>query len=97
MAILGRKRDYSLITSYKTDTPLNDDNLESKVEQTWWSPDIPRARLKELMKRTDGYALFDFGLWLVLTAVSAYLAWISWGTWWATTSIFCLWYHLFFF
>jgi MocE subfamily Rieske [2Fe-2S] domain protein len=89
MALLRpQKRDYSLISSYKTDTPLNDETFETKVEQTWWSPDIPRARLKELMQRTDGYALVDFGLWLILLAVSAYLAWISWGRWWAIPAFF---------
>jgi MocE subfamily Rieske [2Fe-2S] domain protein len=78
-----RKRDYSLIPSYTTDTPLDDDTIEEKVEQTWWSPDIPRPELKALMQRSDRYGLLDFGLWIVLLAVSGTLAWMSWGTWWA--------------
>lgn len=81
--VSGKKRDYSLISSYTTDTPLNDESIESKVEESWWSPDIPRAELKALMQRSNTYALIDFGFWLALLAVSGYFAWISWGSWWA--------------
>jgi MocE subfamily Rieske [2Fe-2S] domain protein len=89
MAVLrSPKRDYTLVSSYKTDIPLNNEDIETKVEQTWWSPEIPRARLKALMQRTDTHALLDFGLWLVLLAISAYLAWISWGSWWAIPAFF---------
>ena len=35
------------------------------------------------MQRSDRYALIDFGFWLVALGVTAYLAWLSWGTWWA--------------
>jgi len=89
MALLKvSKRDYSLVSSYKTDTPLDDDAIQEKVEGTWWFPDIPRRELKALMQRTDRHGLLDFGLWIILLGVSGYLAWISWGTWWAIPAFF---------
>ncbi|MBZ0305547.1 MAG: fatty acid desaturase, partial [Anaerolineae bacterium] len=89
MAVVkARKRDYSLIPSYTTDIPLDDDTIEEKVEQTWWSPDIPRQELKALMQRSDRYGLMDFGLWIGLLVVSGTLAWMSWGTGWAIPAFF---------
>ncbi len=82
------ERDYRLVSTYKTYTPLDDDAIEEKVEQAWWSPDIPRDQLKALMQRTNRYGLLDFGLWIILLGVSGYLAWISWGTWWAILAFF---------
>jgi MocE subfamily Rieske [2Fe-2S] domain protein len=77
------KRDYSLIGSARNAVALDDDSIEEQVEGTWWSPNIPRQELKAMMKRSDGPALFHFGLWMVLLMVSGYLAVLSWGTWWA--------------
>ena len=62
---------------------MESDRLEDQVEGTWWSPEISRKELKALMTRTDSAALAHFGLWFLLLAISAPLAWISWGTWWA--------------
>lgn len=77
------KRDYSLIGGARSAVALDDDLIEEQVEGTWWSPDIPRKELKAMMKRTDGAALWHFGLWLILLAGSGYLAYLAWGTWWA--------------
>ncbi len=77
------KRDYSLVSTGRSAVALDDELIEEKVEGTWWSPDIPRQELKAMMKRSDGPALFHFGLWIVLLIVSGYLAVLSWGTWWA--------------
>ncbi len=62
---------------------LDDEKLEERVEGTWWSPEISRKELKTIMARTDVDGLLHFGLWFLLLAISAPLAWISWGTWWA--------------
>ncbi len=62
---------------------LDDDKLEERVEGSWWSPTIDRKELKAIMTRTDGEGLAHFGLWFLLLAISAPLAWMSWGTWWA--------------
>ncbi|MCK6627498.1 MAG: fatty acid desaturase [Anaerolineae bacterium] len=77
------KRDYSLVGKAQNAVALNDDLIEERVEGTWWSPDIPRKELKALMVRSDGPALFHFGLWILLLIASGWLAVLSWGTWWA--------------
>lgn len=62
---------------------LDNDAIESRVEDEWHCCDIPRKRLKQLMRRSDGPGLRNFGLWLALLFGSGYLAYLSWGTWWA--------------
>ncbi len=70
-------------------TAINSGEFSSRRESPppqnpeWFTCDIPRAKLKELMRRRDGRALRDFGLWLVLLLGSGYLAFLSYGTWWA--------------
>ena len=76
-------RNYTVRGGLDKVVALDDDKLEERVEWTWWSPDLPRKELKALMVRTDSAALAHFGLWFLLLAISAPLAWISWGTWWA--------------
>lgn len=77
------ERDYSLSGGYDNAVALDDDQIEVQVEDTWWSPDIPRQQLKDLMERRDAPAFWDFGLWIALLIGSGYLALLSWGTWWA--------------
>ncbi len=78
------RRDYSL-TGVITEraVALDDDRIEERVEATWWHPKISRQDLKALMQRTDRYALWDFGLWIVLLVITGTLAALSWGTWWS--------------
>lgn len=71
------RRDYSIIGGLEEAIALDGDLIEDKVEGTWWEPDLPGKELKAMMKRTDGVALWHFGLWLVLLAVSGYLAYLS--------------------
>lgn len=52
-------------------------------EGDWFRSEIPRARLKELMRRTDGAAIRDTALWLGLAATFAGAGIALWGTWWA--------------
>jgi len=54
----------------------------------WFTCDISRANLKELMRRRDGPALKNFGLWLALLLGSGYLAFRCYGTWWALPAFF---------
>src|SRR5262245_61969514 len=78
------KRDYSLTgVIERPAVALDDDFIEDQVEETWWHPTIARKDLKALMQRSDGPALWHFGLWIVLRIVSGYAAILSWGTWWA--------------
>ena len=57
-------------------------------EPGWFQCDIPRAELKRYMRRDDGHALAQFGLWVVALAGSGGLAWWAWGTWWAIPAFF---------
>ncbi|MBZ0298671.1 MAG: fatty acid desaturase [Anaerolineae bacterium] len=79
------KRNYSLSGGFSDAgaVALDDDLIEARMEQTWWSPDIPRQQLKALMQRRDSPAVRHFGLWIVLLVVSGSAAALSWGTWWA--------------
>ncbi len=83
MATTLKERDYSLSGGYAGAVALDDEHIEDRVEETWWHPYIPRKELKALMQRSDTPALIDFGLWLALVVGSGYLAFLSWGTWWA--------------
>lgn len=77
------RRDYRIIGGIEEAVALDGDLIEEKVEATWWSSDLHRKQLRAMMKRRDGAALWHFGIWLLLLAGSGYLAYLSWGTWWA--------------
>lgn len=78
MAIVVQKRDYSLTG------PENQRAQERGLASAeWYASPIPRAKMKELMKRKDGPAIRDTVIWFVALAVFGYLAFLSWGTWWA--------------
>lgn len=70
----ARPRDYRL----SGDGPTVDIPHES-----WYQCSIPRKRLKELMRRSDGPTLRNYALWIALLVGSGILAWWSWGTWYA--------------
>ena len=60
----------------------------------WFHPNIPRQRLKELIRRNDGPALVYTGIWLGGLVVGAVGAILTWGSWW--TVPFLLVYGLFY-
>ncbi|MEM6636328.1 MAG: fatty acid desaturase [Pseudomonadota bacterium] len=49
----------------------------------WYSSPVPRRRLKELMKRSDGAALKNYALWLAGVFGFGTLLIAVWGTGWA--------------
>ncbi|MGU7775142.1 fatty acid desaturase [Burkholderia sp. MR1-5-21] len=61
---------------------LTEENFESRVSQTWFTPTIERKRLKELMRRSDGPSLWNYGVWIVLMAVTGVAGYLTWGTVW---------------
>jgi fatty acid desaturase len=72
-----------------TPTPGFDDKaFDDTLSQQWYQPVIPRAVLKELMKRSDAEGWRNFGLWLVLLIASGVVAAMTWGTWWAVPAFF---------
>src|ERR1700748_1320555 len=70
----------------KTDYSLIGPNAQRAAEQglvaaEWYHPDIPRKRMKELMRRSDGPAVRDTALWLALLVAFGVAGGLTWGTW----------------
>ncbi len=52
------------------------------VAAEWYHSEIPRKRMKALMRRSDGPALRDTALWLALVVAFGFAVSWFWGTWW---------------
>lgn len=52
------------------------------ADAEWFHPHIPRQRLKELMRRSDGPALVYTAIWLGGLIMTAVMAILTWGSWW---------------
>jgi fatty acid desaturase len=76
-------RDYSLTG------PLNKHAVEAGLANAeWYKTDIPRARMKELMQRSDGPATRDTILWIGLLIATGGMGAYFWGTWWCVPFFF---------
>ena len=60
------------------------------VSAEWYRSPVPRARLKELMKRRNFPALWHLFLWYALIAGFGVLTWLTWGTWWMAPAYLAL-------
>lgn len=70
-------RDYSLIG------PSSERAMElGLVAAEWYHSDIPRRRLKALMRRRNAPAVRDTIVWLGLLALLGAGGAVFWGTWW---------------
>jgi fatty acid desaturase len=78
-----REAVYALRPQAVESVALENSGLEERVERQWFTAEIPRKTLKELMKRSNAAGLKSFGLWIALLAGSGYIAFLTWGTWWA--------------
>ncbi|RXZ79702.1 fatty acid desaturase [Paenibacillaceae bacterium] len=78
MAIIVQGRDYSI-------TGPESKRAEERglVAAEWYTCPIPRPTMKVLMKRKNGPAIRDTIIWFAALAVTGYLAYLSWGTWWS--------------
>ena len=54
----------------------------------WFRSDVPRKRMKELMRRSDYPAIRDTAIWIGLILLFAGLGIALWGTWWAWPCFF---------
>jgi fatty acid desaturase len=71
------ERDYSLIG------PSAQRAAEmGLVAAEWYHADVPRKRMKQLMRRSDGPALRDTALWVGLMIATGAGGGLLWGTWW---------------
>ncbi len=77
------RRDYSL-----NGPETKNARERGLVSAEWHKSPVPRARMKELMRRSDFPALWHVLLWFALIALFGVLAWLSWGTWWAVPTFF---------
>ncbi len=69
-------RDYSLTG------PLNAAAIEAGLANAqWYHPDIPRARMKQLMQRSDEPATGDTAIWIGAMLVTGALGAYFWGSW----------------
>jgi fatty acid desaturase len=69
-------RDYSL-TGPSTRRAIQ----RGLVSGEWYKCQVPRDKMKGLMKRKDGPAIRDTALWFALFAVSGYFMYHFWGSW----------------
>ncbi|MCS7460929.1 fatty acid desaturase family protein [Paenibacillus doosanensis] len=78
MEVRTKRRDYSI-------TGPEGKRAEERglVAADWYTSPIPRPKMKELMKRKDGPAIRDTIIWFGGLVLLGYLAFLSWGTWWA--------------
>lgn len=53
------------------------------VDGDWFRSDVPRKRMKELMRRSDYPAIRDTAIWLGALVVFGGLGFVLWGTWFA--------------
>ena len=70
--------DYSLVG------PSSRHAVETGLAQAdWYKPDVPRKRMKELMRRRDGPAIRDTILWIGSMVLFAGLGVYLWFSWWS--------------
>jgi fatty acid desaturase len=71
-----RKRDYSLIG------PAAERAAEQGlVAAEWYHPEVPRKRIKQLMRRRNAPAIRDTAVWLGLLAAFGFGGYWFWGSW----------------
>jgi fatty acid desaturase len=75
--------------NYDLEGPLNKRALEIGLANgQWYKTDIPRARMKELMQRSDGPATRDTLIWIAALLATGGLGAYFWGTWWCVPFFF---------
>jgi fatty acid desaturase len=78
MAVKEPKRDYSI-----TGPENRKAQARGLATAEWYTTPIPRAMMKELMKRKNGPAIRDTLIWFAALILFGYLGYLSWGSWWA--------------
>jgi len=74
---------FSKLAELSSSPATADESAAGKTTPAWFTCNIPRTQLKELMRRSDGPALQNFSIWIALLLLSGYVAFRSYGTWWA--------------
>ncbi len=48
----------------------------------WYTPPIPKDRMRDLLVRRDGPAIRDTLIWFILLAIFGACGYLLWGSWW---------------
>jgi fatty acid desaturase len=78
MTTKAARRDYGLVGPETKRAEAS-----GLAEAEWYRSPIPRARLKQLMQRSDGPAIRDTIIWIAAFVVTGGAGYLLWGTWWA--------------
>jgi Na+-transporting NADH:ubiquinone oxidoreductase subunit F len=73
-----RRSDYSLVGR---DAALAVER--GLANAPWYTPHVPREKMRELLERRDGPAIRDTVLWFVLLGAFGIAGYLLWGTGWA--------------
>jgi fatty acid desaturase len=74
----------SRLSWYELSGPASEFAIASGLaEATWFRSSIPRARMQQLMRRSDSPALRDTAVWLGVACVAAAGGVYFWPTWWS--------------
>jgi fatty acid desaturase len=77
------RRDYSITGP---ETKLAEER--GLADAQWYASEVPRQRMRELMQRRNGPAIFHTIIWFGLLIGSGVLGFLTWGTWWALPCFF---------
>ncbi len=78
------RRDYSLVGRDSEAAVAN-----GLAAAQWYKTDIPRKRMKDLMRRSDAAAIRDTIVWLGAFVVFGAGGYLTWGSWWAVPFFLC--------
>ena len=70
------ERDYSLIGCSSERA-----QEQGLVAAEWYHTDVPRQRMKALMRRRNGPAIRDTLIWFALLAITGFGGYWFWGSW----------------
>jgi fatty acid desaturase len=73
-------KSYALTGAADPPTNMEDETFDVGA---WYAAPIPRKRMKQLMKRSNGPAIRHFALWGALLVLSGIGLVLTWGSWWA--------------
>ena len=77
---MGRER----LARYSLAGPENQAAVDAGLAGgDWFRSEVPRKRMKELMRRSDYPAIRDTAIWFGLMVLFAGLGIAFWGSWWA--------------
>lgn len=80
--IILSKKDYSLVGTDSIKAVQN-----GWAEAIWYTPPVPRDKMRKLLVRRNGPAIRDTLIWFGLIFGFGYLIYLLWGSWWVIIPI----------